>query len=186
MDTFSKTILTIGSLFFLFLIIIGSIAGIAQMIFMVLVYIARKPLRHSFRMLTKNNFILVVFLGTAFSLVEEVLWYITEPGIQQAMFDSLYIDLISTLPVYFIFYIVVYLLAKRRETTQKKAFLYGGIFGYIFYFIAESGLFGFQFGGIPSAPIILVLVWEINNFFLNGLLVWFPLYISGLLRDIDK
>ncbi|MCK4550492.1 MAG: hypothetical protein KAT91_00915 [Candidatus Aenigmarchaeota archaeon] len=185
MDGFNTFILALGILFFGFLLLIGSIAGITQMLFMVLIYIFRKQLRFLLRSITKKDFILVVIFGTIFGLIEEILWYVTEPGIQETMFDSLYIDLVSTLPAYLIFFIVVYGLAKRTETTQKKAFLYGGIFGYIFYFIAESGLFGFQFGGIPGTPIFLILIWEVNNFFLNGLLVWFPLYVSGLLKDND-
>ena len=100
------------------------------------------------------------------------------------MFNSLSEDLVSTLPAYMIFFTAVYVLSQRRKLTQRKIFLYGGIFGYIFYFIAESGLFGFQFGGIPNAPMSLLLIWEINNFFLNGFLAWFPLYLSDL--PVDK
>jgi len=183
MDRFKKFILTLGILFFSFLILIKSTAGIAQMLFLILIYLFRNPLRFLLRLISKNNFVLVVIFGTLFGLVEEVLWYVSEPGIQQTMFKSLSADLASMLPAYLIFYLAIYTLAKRRETTQRKAFLYGGIFGYIFYFFAESGLFGFQFGGIAGAPILLVLIWEINNFFLNGLLVWFPLYLSDLLVE---
>ena len=183
MDKFSKFFLIVGALFFVFLLLISSIAGIAQMLFMVLIYLFRKPARFVLRMITKNDFALVVIFGTLFGLVEEVLWFMTEPGIQQTMFSSLSVDLASMLPTYFIFYSVVYFLAKRSRTTERRAFIYGGIFGYVFYFLAESGILGFQFGGIPGAPLPLILVWEINNFFLNGLLVWFPLYVSDLLRE---
>lgn len=183
MDKFRTFILALGVAFFAFLVLIGSAAGIFQMLFMTAIYIFRKPLRYALRLITQRNFILVVIFGTVFGSVEEVLWYVSEPGVQQTMFDSLYADLTSTLPAYLIFYGVVYALAKWRKPTQEKAFLYGGIFGYVFYFIAESGLLGFQFGGIPGAPILLVLVWEVNNFFLNGLLVWFPLYLSDMLAD---
>ncbi len=183
MDKFRTFISVVGIFFFVFLVLIESVAGIAQLVFMLLTYLFRKPLRSLIRLITVNNFVLVVVFGTIFGLVEEILWYVSEPGIQQTMFGSLYVDLISTFPVYLIFYCIVYLLAKKYTPTQKKAFLYGGIFGYTFYFIAESGLFGFQFGGIPGAPIPLILIWEINNFFLNGLLVWLPLYLSDLLSD---
>lgn len=186
MNKFKTFILALGMLFLSFLILIGSVSGIAQMSFMALIFLFRKPLRRAISKITSNNFILVVIFGTLLGLTEEVLWYVSEPGIKQSMFSSLYTDLISTLPVYLIFYFIVYILAKRRKTTQKKAFLYGGIFGYVFYFIAESGILGTQFGGIPGAPIWLVLIWEVNNFFLNGLLVWFPLYLSELLADKEQ
>ncbi len=183
MDKFKAFVLILGIFFFAFLVLIGSAAGIAQMLFMLLVYFFRKPLRHALRLITRRNFVLVVIFGAIFGLVEEVLWFVSEPGIQKTMFSSLSADLTSTLPVYLIFYLAVYALAKSFRITQKKAFLFGGIFGYVFYFIAESGLFGFQFGGIPGAPLPLLLAWEINNFFLNGLLVWFPLYLSDLLVE---
>ena len=186
MDRFSIGLSVLFVSFFLFMIAIGSVAGIVQLLFMVLVYLFRKPLRSVLRLVTRKDFFLVVFFGTLFGLVEEVLWFVFEPGIQQTMFSSLYVDLKSTFPVYLIFYLVVYTLAKWRRTTQNRAFLYGGIFGYIFYFIAESGLFGFQIGGVLGAPIYLVMIWEINNFFLNGLLVWFPLYLSDLLSDSES
>lgn len=181
MDEFRTFILTLGIPFFGFLILIGSTAGLIQMFFMLLVYVFRKPLRRALRRITESDFILVVVFGTLFGLTEEVLWYVSEPGIRQTMFGSLPVDLTSTLPAYFVFYLVVYALARRRRTTQKRVFLYGGLFGYVFYFIAESGLFGFRFGGVPGAPLFLVMIWEINNFFLNGLLVWFPLHLSSLL-----
>ena len=183
MDKFKIFISIVGVLFFGFLVLIGSVAGIVQLMFMLLIYFLRKPLKSTFRSITKNNFALVVILGTIFGLVEEILWYVSDPEIY---WSSLFVDLTSMLPVYFIFYIIVYSLAKKFRVTQKKAFLSGGIFGYIFYFIAESGLFGFQIGGVPGAPILLVLIWEINNFFLNGLLVWFPLYVSNLLSDANE
>ncbi len=184
MDKFKTFILTLGILFFAFLLLIGSVAGIVQMLFMAAIYLFRKPLRYLIRLSTNRNFILVVVFGALLGMVEEILWFVSEPGIKQTMFSSLSIDLTSTLPVYIIFYLVVYFLA-RKGTTQKKAFMYGGIFGYIFYFIAESGILRFQFGGIPGAPIWLLLIWEVNNFFLNGLGVWFPLYLSELLVDRD-
>lgn len=183
MDKFRTFVLALGIVFSAFLVLSGSVAGIVQMLFMTMIYLFRKPLRSALRLITQRNFILVVIFGTVFGLVEEVLWYVSEPGIQQRMFGSLYVDLASTLPAYLIFYAVVYAIAGWRKPTQEKAFLYGGAFGYLFYFVAESGLFGFQFGGVPGAPISLVLVWELNNFFLNGLLVWFPLYLSDMLAD---
>jgi hypothetical protein len=138
------------------------------------------------RKITSKDFLLVVFFGTLLGLTEEILWFLSEPGIKQTMFKSLYIDLASTLPAYLLFYLIIYILAKTQKTTGEKAFLYGGIFGFIFYFIFESGLFGFQFGGITGAPIWLIIIWEINNFFLSGLLVWFPLYLSDLLIAENK
>lgn len=178
MEKFKMFILALGMFFSGFLILIGSTAGLIQMMFMAAIYLSRKHFRFAMRRITENNFFLVAVFGTFLGLIEEVLWFWSEPGIEKIMFDSLYSDLASTLPAYFIFYLVVYALAKRQKITEKRAFLSGGIFGYCFYFIAESGIFGFQFGGIPGAPIWLVSVWEINNFFLNGLLVWFPLYLS--------
>lgn len=183
MNIFKIFILTLGILFSGFLLLTGSVSGLVQMTFMTLIYLFRKPLKHMIHKITSNDFVLVVGSGVLFGLTEEVLWYISEPGIRQTMFKSLSSDLASTLPAYLIFYLIIYALAKRHKTTQKNAFLYGGIFGYIFYFIAESGVSGVQFGGIPGAPIWLILVWEINNFFLNGLLVWFPLYLSELLTE---
>lgn len=185
MEKFSTFILALGVLFFGFLALIGSAAGMIQMLFMALIYLLRNYLRTAIRRIIKNNFVLVVFFGALFGLTEEILWFVSEPGIRQTMFGSLYADLVSTLPAYLIFYLAVYIFASRHKITGKRAFLFGGIFGYVFYFIFESGSFGFQFGGIPGAPIWLVLIWEINNFFLNGLLVWFPLYLSDLLTD-DK
>ncbi|MDD5688458.1 MAG: hypothetical protein PHE88_11585 [Elusimicrobia bacterium] len=179
MDKFRIFILALGVFFFGFLVLIGSIAGIAQMLFMILIYIFRKQLRFALRRIVKRDFITIIVVGTLFGLTEEVLWYMIDP----TTFSSLYVDLASTFPAYLIFYLVVYALAKWRRTTQKKAFLYGGIFGYIFYFIVESGLFGFQFGVVSKAPLFLLLIWEVNNFFLNGLLVWFPLYVSDILFD---
>lgn len=184
MDKFKFLISSLGIFFFVFLLLINSTAGIIQMLFMVLIYLLRKPLRFTLRLISKRNFVLVVVFGTIFGLVEEILWYVSEPGIQKTMFSSLYVDLTSTLPVYFLFFTIIYFLAKRSRTTQRKVFTYGGLFGYAFYFMAESGILGFQFGGVAGAPILLVLIWEINNFFLNGLLVWFPLYVSDLLRDV--
>ena len=181
MDKFKTFILALSITFLAFLVLLGSTAGIVQMLFMTFIYIFRKPLRFVLRLITKRDFILVVVFGILFGLVEEVLWYVSDPGMQ-AIFSSLYIDLASTFPAYLVFYLIIYILA-RNGTTQKKAFIYGGIFGYVFYFIAESGLLGFQFGGIPGAPLWLILIWEINNFFLNGLLVWFPLYLSDLFVD---
>jgi len=183
MNKFKIIILIIGILFFTFLFLIGSVVGIVQLLFMLAVYFFKKPLRFALRSITERDFVLVVIFGTIFGLVEEILWYVFDPEIY---WSSLFIDLTSMLPVYFTFYIVVYFLAKKFRVTQKKAFLSGGIFGYIFYFIAESGLFGFQIGGISEAPILLIAIWEINNFFLNGLLVWFPLYVSNLLIDANK
>lgn len=183
MDKFKTFVLALGIFFFAFLTLIGSVAGIAQMLFMFLVYLFRNRLRYALRLITKRDFVLVVIFGVIFGLVEEVLWFVSEPGIQKAMFSSMYADLTSMLPIYLIFYLIVYALAKKFRITQKKAFLSGGIFGYVFYFIAESGLLGFHFGGIPEAPPPRLLIWEVNNFFLNGLLVWFPLYLSGLLAD---
>lgn len=183
MDKFKTFILALGTLFFIFLVLIGSGSGIVQMIFMMLVYFFRKPLRHAIRKIATKNLILVVFFGVLLGLSEEVLWYMFEPGVKQTMFKSLYADLAATFPAYLFFYLIVYALAKKRKITQKSAFLYGGIFGYIFYFIFESGIFGTQFGGVSGAPVWLILVWEINNFFLNGLLVWFPLYLSDILVD---
>lgn len=152
---------------------------------MVLIYFFRKPLRRAIRKITLSNFVLVVIFGTFLGLAEEVLWYIFESGVQQTMFKNIYTDLASTFPVYLLFYVIVYVLAKRQKNTGEKVFLYGGIFGYVFYFIVESGIFGVQFGGIIGASIWLILIWEINNFFLNGLLVWFPLYTSDLLSEND-
>lgn len=183
MEKFKIFILALGVFFSGFLALIGSAAGLIQMAFMALIYLFRKHLRFLLRRITENNFILIVFFGTIFGLTEEVLWFWSEPGIEKTMFDSLYSDLASTLPAYSIFYLVVYALARRKKITEERAFLSGGIFGYFFYFIAESGLFGFQFGGVSGAPIWLISVWEINNFFLNGLLVWFPLYLSDLFID---
>lgn len=183
MEKFRIFILTLGMLFFGFLVLIGSVAGMVQMLFMVLVYLSRDHLRIAIRRMIKNNFILVVFFGTLLGLTEEVLWFVSEPGIRRTMFDSLSSDLASTLPAYLIFYLAVYVFSSRYKISGKRAFLFGGSFGYFFYFIFESGSFGFQFGGIPGAPVWLVLIWEINNFFLNGLLVWFPLYLSDLLVD---
>jgi len=180
MDKFKIIIPVIGVFFFVFLVSIGSITGIVQLLFMSLIYFLRKHLRFVVRLITKRNFIIVVIFGTIFGLIEEILWFVFDLEIY---WNSLSVDLLSMLPIYFVFYTVVYLLAKKFEVTQKKAFLCGGIFGYVFYFITESGLFGFQIGGIPGASIFLVLIWEINNFFLNGLLVWFPLYLSDLLSD---
>ncbi len=180
MDKFKTILLAIGILFLAVLTLIGSVAGIIQLLFMTLIYLTRKPLKTISRKITVNNLILVVVFGTVFGLVEEILWYVFDPEIY---WSSLYVDLTSMLPVYMIFYLIIYALAKRYKTTQKKAFLSGGIFGYLFYFTFESGLLGFQIGGIPGAPIFLVMIWEINNFYLNGLLVWFPLYISDLLSD---
>lgn len=183
MEKFKMFILALGIFFSGFLILIGSASGIVQILFTALIYLFRKPLRYSVRKITEKDFIIIVVFGTLFGLIEEALWFLSEPGIQQSMFGSLRIDLLSTLPAYAIFYSVIYALSRRHKITGKKAFLYGGIFGYVFYFIVESGLFGFRFGGIPGAPMWLVLIWEINNFFLNGLLVWFPLYLSGLYAD---
>jgi hypothetical protein len=182
-NTFKTSILALGVLFLSFLILIKSVSGIAQLLFMALIYLFRNPLKQTIRKITPNNFVLIVIFGSLLGLIEETLWYVSEPGIKQTMFKSLYTDLVSTLPVYLIFYFIIYTLAKRQKTTGEKAFLCGGIFGYVFYFIFESGILGIQFGGVPDAPIWLVLIWEINNFFLNGLLVWFPLYLSDLLAD---
>lgn len=183
MDRFKEFILGLGTLFTAFLVLIGSVAGIVQMVFSLIIYLFRKQLRSALRSVSKKDFALVVIFGTFFGLLEEILWYVSDHGVQQSMFSSLSNDLASMLPLYFIFYLVIYVLTKHKQITQKRAFLYGGIFGYVFYFIAESGIFGFQFGGISGAPLILILVWEINNFFLNGLLVWFPLYLSDLFID---
>jgi len=180
MEKLKILILPLGAFFLGFLVLIGSVAGIVQMLFMTLIYLSRNHLRSAMRRIVKNNFVLVVVFGTIFGVVEEVLWFVSEPGIRQTMFGSLYVDLVSTFPAYLIFYVIIYIFARHCKTTGEKAFLYGGIFGYFFYFIAESGLFGFHFGGVPGAPVWLILIWEINNFFLNGLLVWFPLYLSDL------
>ncbi|RLG14961.1 MAG: hypothetical protein DRN71_02350 [Candidatus Nanohalarchaeota archaeon] len=182
MEKFKIFISVVCALFFGFLVSIGSVAGIVQLLFMVMVYFFSKSLRYILRLVTKKDFVLVVIFGTVFGLFEEVLWFVFDPEIY---WSSLFVDLVSMLPVYFVFYIVVYFLAEKFEVTQRRAFLYGGVFGYVFYFVAESGLFGFQIGGIPGASIPLVMVWEINNFFLSGLLVWFPLYVSGLLSDSE-
>jgi hypothetical protein len=182
-----KTFISALSIFFLFfLFLIGSVSGIIQMTFMMLVHLFRKPLKRTIRKINTNNIVLIIIFGTLLGLTEEILWYFSEPGIQRTMFKDLYTDLASTLPVYIIFYFIIYTLAKRQKTTGQKAFLYGGIFGYIFYFIFESGILGIQIGGIPEAPIWLILIWEINNFFLNGLLVWFPLYLSDLMITENK
>ena len=183
MDRLIVPISIVGMLFLGFLLCIGSIAGIVQLAFMTLIFLLRRPLRSGLRSVSERNFVLVVVFGIIFGLIEEVLWYVFDPS---TYWVNLVVDLMSMFPIYFILYVVVYYLAKRYNVTQKMAFLGGGVFGYVFYFIAESGLFGFQIGGIVGASIVLVLIWEVNNFFLNGLLVWFPLYMSDLLIDTDS
>jgi len=73
MDKVKIVISTVGMLFFGFLVLIGSIAGIMQLLFMILLYLFRKPLRFLLRLITKRNIVLVVIFGTIFGLIEELL-----------------------------------------------------------------------------------------------------------------
>ncbi|MFQ6105501.1 MAG: hypothetical protein ACE5NL_00315 [Candidatus Hydrothermarchaeaceae archaeon] len=177
MRLFKKSISGLGLFFLVFAILIGSPTAVANLLFMLLCYLLRNPLRTISNRLIKNKFLLLVIFGTLLGLVLEALWYFghifeNKPQPWVSLLD----DFIRMFPVYLLLFIFLYLLIKRYPSTEKQAFIYGGIMGYIFYFAMEGLEVGFS-------PLILLLLWEINNFLLNGFLIWMPLYISSNLVE---
>ncbi|VVB54879.1 Uncharacterised protein [uncultured archaeon] len=173
MDIFKKSVRVLCLFFLIFATLIGSFTAVANLIFMLLCYFFRDSLRFIFRTKIKDKFLLLVTFGTLLGLALETVWYfglLLENKSQQWV--SLLDDFIRMFPVYFILFVLLYQLVKRYPFTERQAFIYGGTIGYIYYFIME----GLQ---INFSPLPLLILWEINNFLLNGFLIWMPLYISN-------
>lgn len=172
MSNFRKFILVIGLIFVLFSALIGSTTAIANIAFMSICYSLRNRIKLFYCKLTTNKFFLLISFGLLLGLTEETLWYfghVLENKPQPWL--SLYDDYFRMAPVYLLLFSAIYLISKKYPITEKNFFICGGIVGYTVYFVMEGAQTGFQ-------PISLLAVWEINNFLLNGFLIWMPLYIS--------
>lgn len=179
-NLFRKSLLGLSLFFLIFAILIGSFTAVANLAFMLICYLFRDSLRLIFGSKIKNHFFLLVTFGTLLGLALETLWYfglVLENKAQQWV--SLLDDFIRMFPVYFILFVLLYQLIKRYPFTGRQAFMYGGTMGYIYYFLMEGSQINFS-------PLILLILWEINNFLLNGFLIWMPLYISNNLINDQK
>lgn len=177
MELFGKIIFGLGIFFAGFAVLIGSATALWNLAFMAIAYLLRDQLKSIFCRLTTNKFLLLVIFGTMLGLSEELLWYVgheIESKPQQWL--SLSDDIIRMGPVYLLLYAFLHQIIRKYPFTGKQAFMYGGISGYIFYFIMEGSGMGFS-------PIWLITLWEINNFLLNGFLFWMPLYVSENLEQ---
>lgn len=178
MVSFKKSIIGLGIFFaILALVIFNSPTAVANIAFMSICYVVRNPIKSIFSRLIANRFLRLVIFGTLLGMAEETLWYFGHMlEAKPQPWVSLIDDFIRMAPAYFVLFVFIYLLVKLYHPTAKQAFTYGAAMGYVIYFIMEGAEIGFS-------PLPLLLLWEINNFLLNGFLVWMPLYVSDVLAE---
>lgn len=169
----SLGLIGLGIFFAVIAVLLDSKTALANLTFMALLCLARNPLRRVVTSLKLPPNLSLVGFGLFLGLAEEALWYfgLLLEGKPQP-WVSLADDFIRMGPIYLLLFVGMALLTTRFPLTEKQSFLYGGAMGYIFYFWMEGSAMGFQ-------PLWLLILWEINNFLLNGFLLWLPLYVTG-------
>ena len=169
----SLGLIGLGIFFAMIAILMDSKTALANLAFMALLCLARRPLRRVVTSLKLPPSLSLVGFGLFLGLAEEALWYfgLLLEGKSQP-WVSLADDFIHMGPVYLLLFAGIALLLTRFPLTEKQSFLYGGAMGYIFYFLMEGSAMGFQ-------PLWLLILWEINNFLLNGFLLWLPMRVTG-------
>lgn len=179
METPTKVLLGLGIFFVAFAMLIGAKTALLNLLFICVLYLLSRPLRGIAGFVFQNKALLLVITGTLLGLALETLWYFglsieNKPQRWVSLLD----DLIRMFPVYLLLFLFLNLLIRAHPMTSLQAFAYGGVMGYAFYFVMEAAESG--------APLLLLVPWELNNFFLNGFLIWFPLFISDNLEGGDR